>query len=124
LFETRKAIADFYSSPKDGLTYNPEDVCMTNGAMVAFANTIAVLCKPGSNILIPRPGFTYSVATSTPAVEDRYYNLDPNKDWELDFEHLKTLVNEQTAALVITKYVLLASLPPSKVEYSHNGRSC
>jgi tyrosine aminotransferase len=79
---------------------------MTNGASEALETTITVLCKPGSNILFPRPGFAYSVVTNARRVEDRYYNLDPDREWEVDFEHLKTLVDEKTAALVITKYAL------------------
>lgn len=66
---------------------------------------ITVLCKPGSNILFPRPGFAYSVSTNARHVEDRYYNLLPDREWEVDLEHVKTLIDDQTAAIVITKCV-------------------
>jgi tyrosine aminotransferase len=103
--ETTAAIANFYSSEADGLRYTPTDVIMANGASGALDMVITVLCKPGANILFPKPGFSYNAATNARRVEDRYYNLVPEREWECDFEHMKSLVDENTAALVITKCV-------------------
>jgi tyrosine aminotransferase len=105
--ETKSAVADFYSAPAEGLLYSPTDVTMTNGASEALDMVVTILCRPGSNILFPRPGFAYSVSPNARRVEDRYYNLLPEKEWEVDFEHLKTLIDDRTAALVITKYITL-----------------
>jgi tyrosine aminotransferase len=103
LLETRQTVAEFYSAPNEGLVYSANDVFMTNGASEALDTIITVLCKVGSNILFPRPGFAYSVSTDARRVEDRYYNLIPEKEWEVDLEHMKTLVDTKTAAIVITK---------------------
>jgi aspartate/methionine/tyrosine aminotransferase len=116
LFEAKDALAQFYSSPEDGLEYAPSDVFLTNGASEALDMIITVLCKPGSNILFPRPGFAYSVSTNARHVEDRYYNLLPERDWEIDLDHVKTLIDENTAAIVITKCVNNAVLcPPTQL---------
>lgn len=96
------------------MTYAPNDVVLTNGASEALDMVITVLCKPGSNILFPRPGFAYSVSTNARHVEDRYYNLLPEKEWEVDLEHAESLIDERTAAIVITKFAPPVFLPIPK----------
>jgi hypothetical protein len=47
---------------------------MANGASGAIWLAIGAVCPRGSNILLPRPGFTYCVAADPMGVECRYYN--------------------------------------------------
>lgn len=117
---TKAAVANFYSEKSnDGLVYASADVFMMNGASEALDTVITVLCAPGSNILFPRPGtycdastvllssrptgFAYCLITSARRVEDRYYNLIPEQEWAVDLEHMKTLVDDKTTAVVLTK---------------------
>ena len=53
---------------------NLKDVFMANGASGAIWLAIGALCPRGSNILLPRPGFTYCVAADPMGVECRYYD--------------------------------------------------
>jgi tyrosine aminotransferase len=101
--QTKAALAEFYTSEDDGLVYSASDVIMANGASEALDMVVTVLCKPGSNILFPKPGFAYGACCNARRVEDRYYNLIPEREWECDFEHMKSLVDKDTAAIVITK---------------------
>jgi tyrosine aminotransferase len=76
----REAVAEEYSSEEFKL--NGKDVFMANGASGAIWLAIGAVCPRGSNILLPRPGFTYCVAADPMGVECRYYNclvlsLDP-----------------------------------------------
>lgn len=53
--EGRKAVVSYYS--KRGPPLRPQDVVLTSGCSHALEMCMSVLCGPGSNILIPRPGF-------------------------------------------------------------------
>jgi tyrosine aminotransferase len=64
---------------------------------------IAVLAGEGQNILIPRPGFSiYRTLAEGFGIECRSYNLIPERSWEIDLKHLESLIDENTAALIIT----------------------
>lgn len=73
----RAAVAEIYSSEEFLLT--KDDVLMSNGASGALWLAIGAICPRGSNILLPRPGFTYCVAADPMGVECRYYDclVDP-----------------------------------------------
>jgi aspartate/methionine/tyrosine aminotransferase len=68
----RTAVAQVYSSPEFELS--GKDVFMANGASGAIWLAIGAICPRGSNVLLPRPGFTYCVAADPMGVECRYYN--------------------------------------------------
>lgn len=64
--------------------------------------SICVLAGPGQNILIPRPGFPlYKTLTSVYGVHYKQYNLIAEQNWAIDIEHLESLIDENTAAIVI-----------------------
>jgi tyrosine aminotransferase len=68
----RNAVAELYSNEEFQLT--KEDALMANGASGALWLAIGAICPRGSNILLPRPGFTYCVAADPMGVECRYYD--------------------------------------------------
>lgn len=54
------------------------------------------------NILVPRPGFPiYQTLAECIGVETRLYNLLPERDWEIDLAHLESLIDGDTAAVVV-----------------------
>lgn len=64
--------------------------------------SICVLAGPGQNILIPRPGFPlYKTLTSVYGVQYKQYNLIAEQNWAIDLEHLESLIDQNTAAIVI-----------------------
>jgi tyrosine aminotransferase len=63
--------------------------------------TILTLVSPGENLLIPRPSYNYRTWTDGLHIETRAYNLDPLKDWEIDLEHMESLINDKTRAILI-----------------------
>lgn len=75
---------------------------LASGCSHAIDLCICVLAKHGQNILIPRPGFPlYKTLTSVYGVEYKQYNLLADKNWSIDLEHLESLIDENTAAIVI-----------------------
>jgi aspartate/methionine/tyrosine aminotransferase len=68
----RAAVAEKYSNSEFQL--DKDDTFMANGASGALWLAIGAICPRGSNILLPRPGFTYCVAADPMGVECRYYD--------------------------------------------------
>jgi len=68
----RTAVAEVYCN--DEFSLEKEDVFLANGASGALWLAIGTVCSQGSNVLLPRPGFTYGVAAHPMGVECRYYD--------------------------------------------------
>ncbi|XP_037821427.1 tyrosine aminotransferase-like [Lucilia sericata] len=97
----RKAIAK-YSAHQSSEEIHPDNVILTSGCSAALEYCILALAETGQNILIPRPGFClYQTLTEGLGIEVRYYDLLPEKQWQADLKQLESLIDENTAALLI-----------------------
>ncbi|KAL2523556.1 putative aminotransferase TAT2 [Abeliophyllum distichum] len=99
--QARKAIAEYLSRD---LPYklSQEDVYLTAGCTQAIEITLSILARPGANILLPRPGFPiYGLCAAFRHLEIRYFDLLPDKGWEVDLEDVEALVDQNTVAMVI-----------------------
>lgn len=75
---------------------------MTSGASQALQLAIAAVSNPGCNILLPQPGFPlYQTLCEYYGVEFRFYSLLPERGWEADIAHIRSLADSRTAAIVI-----------------------
>ncbi|KAJ1378172.1 Tyrosine/nicotianamine aminotransferase [Sesbania bispinosa] len=101
LLHARNAIAEYLSRE---LPYqlSSDDVFITSGCTQAIDVSVALLARPGANILLPRPGFPiYELCAAFRHVEVRHYNLLPEKGWEVDLDDIEALADQNTVALVI-----------------------
>ncbi|CAN6231420.1 unnamed protein product [Urochloa humidicola] len=97
----RRAVAEYLSRD---LPYqlSPDDIYLTSGCCQAIEIMISVLAQPGSNILLPKPGFPmYESRTTFSNLEARHFNLIPEQGWEADLESVEALADENTVAMVI-----------------------
>uniref|UniRef100_A0A9I9DZE8 Aminotransferase class I/classII large domain-containing protein n=1 Tax=Cucumis melo TaxID=3656 RepID=A0A9I9DZE8_CUCME len=79
-----------------------DDVFITSGCTQAIDVALAMLARPGANILLPRPGFPiYELCSSFQNLEVRHFNLLPQQGWEVDLHAIETLADKNTVALVI-----------------------
>lgn len=93
-------MAKKFSSPTAPLT--EDDVIITSGGAHALDMSICVLANQGDNILLPCPGFPhYATLAQHKGIECRYYNLQPDNHWEVDLQHLRSLIDSRTKALLI-----------------------
>ncbi|XP_051580050.1 tyrosine aminotransferase-like [Myxocyprinus asiaticus] len=98
--KSREAVANFCSRPEAPL--EAKDVILASGCSQAIELAISVLCNPGDNILIPCPGFSlYKTLAVSMGIHVKLYNLLPEKSWEIDFQHLESLVDEKTTCLIV-----------------------
>lgn len=75
---------------------------LTSGCSHAIDLSICVLARRGQNILIPRPGFPlYKTLTSVYGINFKQYNLIASDDWKIDLQHLESLIDDNTAAIIV-----------------------
>ncbi|KAJ3302142.1 hypothetical protein HDV03_005378 [Kappamyces sp. JEL0829] len=100
LVAAREAIASHYNHADAPLT--AKDVFITSGCSDAINIAIGALCNEGQNILLPMPGFSlYETLASSKGIECKFYRLLPEMQWEIDLAHLESLVDENTAAILV-----------------------
>jgi tyrosine aminotransferase len=97
-FEAREAVAK-YSQNRGEIT--ADDIVLTSGCNHALEFCIWTLTRPGENVLIPAPCYTYKPVTDGSGIISNYYKLDPSKDWEIDLKEMESLINEKTRAIVV-----------------------
>ncbi|KAL3509316.1 hypothetical protein ACH5RR_028717 [Cinchona calisaya] len=101
ILPARKAIAEHLSHD---LQYklSPDDVYLTSGCTQSIEVILTVLARPNANILLPRPGYPYYEARAIFSdVEFRYFDLLPEKNWEVDLDAVISLADENTVGMVI-----------------------
>lgn len=75
---------------------------IASGASGALEIAMGGLADVGSNVILPQPGFSlYESLANSFGWEVRYYNLLPEKGWEIDLEQLDKLVDDKTAFVLI-----------------------
>lgn len=100
--ESARAAIAKYCAHQSSKEISADDVIITSGCSSALEYCILVLADRGQNILIPRPGFClYQTLAEGLGIEVRYYNLLPEKEWQVDLNQLESLIDENTAALLI-----------------------
>lgn len=99
--EARRAIAK-YSQHQSSEEIAIENVIITSGCSSALEFCILALADAGKNILLPRPGFClYQTLAEGLDIEVRYYDLLPERQWQVDLEQMESLIDCNTAALLI-----------------------
>ncbi|XP_020229357.1 tyrosine aminotransferase isoform X3 [Cajanus cajan] len=99
--QARRAIANYLSSD---LPYQltPENVFLTAGGAQAIDIILPVLACPGANILLPRPGYPqYDSRATYCFLEVRYFDLLPQRGWEVDLDSIEALADDNTVAMVL-----------------------
>jgi len=96
----RKAVAENHTSAESPLT--EKDVLLTSGASQALEMSFAVLANEGQNVLLPKPGFSlYKTICDSKGIEVRMYDLLPDQNWQVDLEQMATLIDDNTACVLI-----------------------
>lgn len=81
---------------------SPDDILITAGCTQAIETVISVMARPEANILLPRPGYPYyNACASFCGVQVRNYGLNPERNWEIDLDSLKSVADKNTIALVV-----------------------
>ncbi|KAM7495086.1 hypothetical protein LguiB_029695 [Lonicera macranthoides] len=101
VLQARRSVAEYLSRDlPNNLSSN--DVYLTAGAKQAIEVVLAVLARPGANILLPRPGYPmYEAHATFSHLEVRHFDILPEKGWEIDLNGLEALADDNTVAMVL-----------------------
>ncbi|XP_071696925.1 probable aminotransferase TAT2 [Rutidosis leptorrhynchoides] len=102
ILPARRAVAEHLSKDlPDKLS--PDNVFLTLGCRQAMHCILHALGGSKSNILIPKPYFPYyDYFPELHNFEVRFFNLLPEKNWEIDIDSLRAAADENTVAMIIT----------------------
>ncbi|KAL3095285.1 hypothetical protein niasHS_007384 [Heterodera schachtii] len=96
----REAIAEHFSCSEAPISAN--DVVLASGCSHALEMAIVAIADPGHNILVPRPGFPlYSTLCQPNGIKTRQYRLKMEEDGLIDLQHLESLIDDRTRAIVV-----------------------
>ncbi|CAH9104476.1 unnamed protein product [Cuscuta epithymum] len=99
--QAREAIAEYLSGDLPEKV-SADDVFVTAGCTQAIETALSILAFPGANILLPRPGFPiYALCAAFRHLEVRYFDLIPEKGWEVDLDAVESLADKNTIAMTI-----------------------
>ncbi|KAL5998865.1 zinc-finger protein [Asimina triloba] len=101
ILPARRAISEYLSRD---LPYklSPDDVFLTIGCIQSIEVALSALARPGSNILLPNPGYPYYEARAAlTGIEVRHFNLVPERNWEVDLDAVESMADKNTVAMVI-----------------------
>ncbi|XP_010432707.1 PREDICTED: cystine lyase CORI3-like isoform X2 [Camelina sativa] len=97
----KSAVAEYLSRdlPKK---LTADDVFMTVGCKQAIELVIEILHTSNANILLPKPGFPWDMVHAIyNKFEVREYTFLREKNYEIDFDSVRALVDENTCAILI-----------------------
>jgi aspartate/methionine/tyrosine aminotransferase len=95
----REAVAADYTSR--GVATSPDRVLITTGTSEGIDLVLNALVGEGDEVLVPLPTYPlYTAVIAKIGAQARYYRTDPQRDWQPDVEHLRSLITSRTRVLV------------------------
>jgi tyrosine aminotransferase len=62
--------------------------------------TLIFFGRKGENVLVPRPAWSYVLWMWGANIKPKFYDLDPNKGWDIDLKQLESQIDDKTRAIV------------------------
>ncbi len=100
LLAAREAVCDYYAA--HGAAVRPEQVILTTSTSEAYSYLFRLLCDPGSEIVVPQPGYPlFDFLATLDDVRLRPAPLVYDHGWQLDPEGFRRAVTPATRAVVL-----------------------
>lgn len=96
----REAVAQEWSGR--GFPVDPDRVLITAGTSEGIELALTALANPGDRVLVPLPTYPlYTAVLAKIGADAGYYRTDAARGWLPDLDHVQSLINERTRALVL-----------------------
>jgi alanine-synthesizing transaminase len=100
LLAAREAVAADYA--RRGAAVDPGRIVLTASTSEAYAFLLKLLCDPGDELLVPRPGYPlFEYLASLESVRVHSYPLEHDGSWHVDLDALGRAVSTRTRAVVV-----------------------
>jgi hypothetical protein len=96
----REAVAADFA--RRGAALSPERVVLSASTSEAYAFLFKLLCDPGDDVLVPRPGYPlFEFLATLESVGTRPYPLAHDGEWHLDLAAVRAALSPRTRAIVV-----------------------
>jgi alanine-synthesizing transaminase len=96
----REAVAADYG--RRGVSVEAGRIVLTASTSEAYSLLFKLLCDPGTDILVPRPSYPLlDHLARLDAVSARFYELEYQRSWSIDFESVERALSSETRAIVV-----------------------
>ena len=93
------AAADFAAR---GVKVSADRILITSGTSEGIELALTALVDEGDEVLVPMPTYPlYTAVLAKIGALPSCYRLDHTRDWQPDLDHLRSLINPRTRALVV-----------------------
>jgi hypothetical protein len=97
---TRGAVAGYYRDK--GCNVDPDSIFLTASTSEAYSFLFKLLCDPGDEILVPKPGYPlFDFLTALDSVRPIVYPLQYAEGWRFNFERLEASLGPRARAIVV-----------------------
>ena len=97
-----RAAAARYIERGTGVATAPEQIMVTQGAVLSAASAFLGLLDPGDEVMLPDPGWpNYAMAVALFHGRPVYYNLRPEHSFLPDIDEMESLVSDRTKLLLL-----------------------
>src|ERR1035437_1258870 len=96
----RQAVSRYYAD--HGVAVGPEQIVLTTSTSEAYSYLFRLLCDPGSEILVPQPGYPlFDFLSQLDDVALKATELLYDHGWQIDPEGFRRAITPQTRAIVL-----------------------
>ena len=96
----QKAVCQYYAD--HGVAVEPEQIVLTTSTSEAYGYLFRLLCDPGSEILVPQPGYPlFDFLSQLDDVALKATELLYDHGWQIDPEGFRRAIGPQTRAIVL-----------------------
>ncbi len=100
LLAAREAVCSYYAG--HGAAVNAEQVVLTTSTSEAYSFLFRLLCDPGSEVLIPQPGYPlFDFLATLDDVQIRTAPLVYDHGWQIEPEGFRRAITPRTRAIVL-----------------------
>lgn len=93
------AAADFVAR---GVNVDADRVLITSGTSEGIELALTGIVDEGEEVLVPSPTYPlYTAVLAKIGAQPIYYRTDHTRDWQPDLDHIRSLINPKTRALVV-----------------------
>lgn len=101
ILELRTEISKYLGD--SGISYSPEEICITVGGSEALMDTFTSLINPGDKVLIPTPAYP-AYESCVKILGGRVINYNLKEDFSINFDELKKILKNEKPKIMVLSY--------------------